>query len=98
MALLAIIAAVGLIGAILAGNSFAPPFGSAIGILAGVSFSIYDHFKPGNESAKTDIVYIRNGVPGGYTKQNSKVVVIIGLAVMGAVSAFAWQILFLILR
>jgi hypothetical protein len=98
MTIFVIIAAVGLIGAILAGNSFAPPFGSAIGILAGVSFSVYEHFKSGNKSAKTDIICIRNGVPGGYTKQNSKVVVIVSLAVMGAVSAFAWQILFLLLR
>jgi hypothetical protein len=98
MAILTIITAIGLIGAILASNSFAPPFGSAIGILAGVSFSVYEHFKSGNKSAKTDVVYIRNGVLGGYTKQNSKVVIIVGFALMGAVSAFAWQALFLLLR
>lgn len=95
MAIFVFIAAIGLIGAMLADNSFAPPFGAAVGALAGIASLLYARFK---DNVRNYTMYVKGGLPGGYVKQDSRFVLIYVMAIMGAISAFIWQLLFFVLK
>jgi len=89
-----LITTVGLIGALLAGKSFAPPIGGALGALVGIALSIHASSSSSSQG-KHFSVYVKTSPYGGPVKQDSRFVTTFIIAIIGGISAFLWQMLLL---
>jgi len=91
----AIVAGIGLVGALFAGREFAPPFGGVLGFLVGLADSVWRTAKTPKDLRKHHFVaYVGSGRYGTPFRHDSRVLFTFMMAFMCGLAAFLWQLVF----
>jgi hypothetical protein len=84
---------VGLPGWAIAGREFAGPYGGLVGLFLGIAVALWmTHQTPKSMRRRRFSMYLRGAGMGTRIRDDSRLVVSLGLAFLGSIGSITWQL------